>query len=111
MLTSANLCRQNTRAPCLPNHRFSVSKEPFGLTYSIGLNFRFRYLMTYHLFSVPMPILQHGNLYVKLFGGHEMQVCRAAQASSSEHLRTEANAEQTAQTKDLSMFLSNGDFS
>ena len=35
----------------------------------------------------------------------------AAQASSSERLRTEAIAEQTAQVKDLSMLLSNGDFS
>ena len=39
-----------------------------------------------------------------------MHVCRAAQASSSEHLRTTQNTEQTAQVKDLSMFLSNGDF-
>jgi len=67
--------------------------------------------MTCHLFSVSKPILHHGNLYVKLFDSPEMQVCRAAQASSCERLRTEAIAEQTAQVKDLSMFLSNGDFS
>ena len=48
---------------------------------------------------------------VKTSCGSPDQFCRAAQASSCERLRTEAIAEQTAQVKDLSMFLSNGDFS
>ncbi len=39
-----------------------------------------------------------------------MQVCRAAQASSCERLRTEAIAGQTAQVKDLNVILSSGEF-
>jgi len=66
--------------------------------------------MTCHLFSVPMPILHHGNLYVKLFGGHEMQVCIAAQASSYERLRTRLNTKQTTQLKDLNVILFSGEF-
>ena len=58
-----------------------------------------------------MPIIRLSIIDVKDLGTLQMQVCIAAQASSCERLRTEAIAEQTAQVKDLSMFLSNGDFS
>lgn len=58
-----------------------------------------------------MPIIRLSIFDVKDLVAVQMQVCMAAQVSSCERLRTEAIAEQTAQVKDLSMFLPNRDFS
>ena len=110
MLTSANLRSKTLKAPYLLALCFAVSKEPFGFEiFSSFFSFSILNSDIYHLFL--MPIIRFPIFDVKDFGTVQKQVCRAAQASSCERLRTEAIAEQTAQVKDLSMFLSNGDLS
>ena len=101
---------ETLKAPYLLASCFAVSKEPFDFEiFSSFFSFSILNSDIYHLFL--MPIIRFPIFDVKDFGTLQIQVCRAAQASSCERLRTEAIAEQTAQVKDLSMFLSNGDLS
>ncbi len=110
ILTSADLSSKTLKAPYLLASFFAVSKEPFDFEiFSSLFSFSILNLNIYHLFL--MPIIRRSLFDVKDLGTAQMQVCMAAQASSCERLRTEAIAEQTAQVKDLSMLLSNGDFS
>jgi hypothetical protein len=101
---------ETLKAPYLLASCFAVSKEPFDFEiFSSFFSFPILNSDIYHLFL--MPIIRRSIFDVKDLGTVQMQVCMAAQASSYERLRTEAIAEKTAQVKDLSMFLSNGDFS
>ena len=100
ILTSADLRRKTLKAPYSLASCFAVSKEPFDFEiFSSLFSFSLLDFYIYHLFL--MPIIWLSVLNVKDLGTLQMQVCMAAQSSSSRRLLTRLNSVQTTQIKDL----------